>query len=33
MLPDGNVGSGPGGVAYIITPHNYPLPPAQGVTN
>jgi Peptidase_C39 like family len=25
-LADGSTGSGPGGIAYIITPHNYPLP-------
>ncbi|HEY4022995.1 MAG TPA: C39 family peptidase [Pseudonocardiaceae bacterium] len=33
MLPDGNVGGGPGGVAYIITAHGMPLPPAQGATS
>lgn len=27
-LPDGGVGGGSGGVAYIITPHGMPLPPA-----
>jgi hypothetical protein len=26
-LPDGSIGSGSGGVVYIITPHGYPLPP------
>ncbi|HEY4458429.1 MAG TPA: C39 family peptidase [Pseudonocardiaceae bacterium] len=26
----GSVGSGPGGVAYIITPHGMPLPASQG---
>jgi hypothetical protein len=33
VLTDGNIGGGPGGVAYIITPHGMPLPSAQGVTN
>jgi len=32
-LPDGSIGGGPGGVAYIITPHDMPLPAAQGVTS
>lgn len=27
-LPDGGIGGGSGGVAYIITPHGMPLPPA-----
>lgn len=26
QLPDGSTGTGPGGIVYLITPHNYPLP-------
>jgi hypothetical protein len=29
ITASGSVGSGPGGVAYIITPHGMPLPPSQ----
>jgi hypothetical protein len=28
-LSDGSTGSGSGGVVYVLTPHGYPLPPAQ----